>query len=306
MGKKGVTSGLAFEVADHKRSGSGVIERRAYVYADSAVQHEEAIVEVQRCANPHGDISVLLAKATSACVHISASRGTAQNVYLKEAFEQRRYEQLEDSRVAVRINYQDTLLCLGEPVSQHYERVPLRTLRKEDLPCLGRLDDELSVAERPAGDVETLGQELHIQAVTAERRHRRLCRHQALFVGQSVVSVKNPRCKGSDSSRMGSGISLVEIGVEDKACRLGGPQQLIGIGVGAKHTYQDAERIAGDFRSTHQQLFPFPGDLNRRRRDGIGTKGPTATNGQGHRNPTETAQAGQGSAVEADDGGSEG
>jgi hypothetical protein len=83
---------------------------------------------------------------------------TGQNVYLTQAFEQRRHEQLEDGRVAVRINDEDTLLCLREPVSQHYERVPLRILRKEDLPCLGRLDDELRVPERPAGDVETLDQ----------------------------------------------------------------------------------------------------------------------------------------------------
>ena len=287
VGKKGVTSGLAFEVADHERSGSGVIERRSYVYADSSVQHDEAIVEVQRCADPHGHMWVLLAKATSAGAHVSTSGGTAQNVCLKQAFEQRGHEQLKNGRVAVGINYEDALPCLREPVSQHYERVPLRTLREEDLPCLGRLDNELSVAERPAGDVETLGQEFHVQAVTAEGRHRRLRRYQALFVGQSVVSAKNPRREGSDSSRMGSGIPLVEIRVEDKACRLSSQQQLIRIGVGTKYTYQDAERIAGDFRSTHQQLFPLPGDLNQRRRDGIGTEGPTATNGQGYRNPME-------------------
>ena len=297
VGEQGVTSGLAFEVADHERSSSCVIKRRPYVYADSAVQHEEAIVEVQRRAKPHGHIWILFVKAASTRAQVSASRGTAENVYLTQAFEQRRREQFEDGRVAVRINYEDTLMCLSEPVSQHHERVPLRTLRKEDLPCLGRLDNELRVAERPAGNVETLGQKLHIEAVMAERRHRCLRRHQALFVWQSVVGAKNARCEGSDSSSMGFGFPLVEIDVEDKPCRLSGHQQLIRIVVGAKLTDQDAEGIASDFRSTHQQPFPLPGDLNYRRRDGIGIEGPTATKGQGYRNPTGAAQADRGGSV---------
>jgi hypothetical protein len=61
---------------------------------------------------------------------------------------------------------------------------------------------------------------------------------------------------------MGSGVPLVEIEVEDEACRLGGHQQFIRIPVVTKHADHDAERIAGVFQSTHQQLFPLSCDLN--------------------------------------------
>ena len=218
-------------------------------------------MEVLGRAYPHCHGSVLGAEVTSSRADVSRVR-TAQNVYLKLAFKQRRHEQLENGRIAVRINYENLLLCLREPVAQHDERIPLRVLREEHLSCLWRLDDEPSVPQRPTGDVEALAQEIHVKAVIAKRRDGRLRRQQPLFSGQSVVSDLNSRYEGSGSSRMGSGIRLAEDGVEHKACRLGRRQQLVRIGVGTKQTYQDAERIAGNFRSTHQQLFPLPGDLN--------------------------------------------
>ena len=171
------------------------------------------------------------------------------------AFEQLRDEEVENRRVAETINYENTLVCLSKPAPQHDKRVPLRILREENLPGVGRLNDELSVAEGPASGVETLGEEIPIEPRSGKGRNGGLRRHQALIVRESVVRVKNPRRESSDPSGTGNGITLIELRVEDKACRLGGQQQLVRIEGGTKHRYQDAKRIASGFRSTHRRLF---------------------------------------------------